>query len=366
MAAGEALRAEGLAVGYRARRHERLVLDGLDVALRPGRLTCLLGPNGSGKSTLLRTLAGMQAPLAGRALLGGQDVHRLAAMERARRLAVVLTDQVDAGTLRVEDLVALGRHPHTGWSGRLTARDADAVSAAITAVDAGHLRGRMVSELSDGERQRVLIARALAQQPRVMALDEPLAFVDVPRRVELTQLLRRLAREADLAILLTTHDLDLALRFADDLWLLDGARLLRGGPEDLVLSGAVARAFAAQDVSFDLERGAFLPVAAPRAVARVHGSGAGAVWLARALERAGLRVASPDDPRPAAFEAVELFQGGFGLEVAAGPDDGGSWSEHPTIESLLETVEAALRRAGPAPGSGGCRPRAGDPPARSA
>ena len=351
------LRAEGLRVGYRTRRHERVVLGGLDVELRPGRLTCLLGPNGSGKSTLLRTLAGMQQPLHGRALLDDQDVHRLHSMERARRLAVVLTDQVDVGAMRVEDLVALGRHPHTGWSGRLAPADVTAVDWAITAVGADGLRGRVVSELSDGERQRVLIARALAQQPRVLALDEPVAFVDVPRRVELTQLLRRLARETGLAVLLTTHDLDLALRTADDLWLIvpgageapgagevpragEPAALLRGAPEDLVLSGAIAEAFQAEDVHFDLARGAFLPTAHPRGTAAVHGHGDAAVWLARALERHGLRVVEPG--QPADVEVSELFQGGYGLEAGGTSASPGSWSEHPTVEALLLAIDAAL------------------------
>ena len=336
-----ALLARGLRVGYRSRRHERVVLEGLDVALRPGRLTCLLGPNGSGKSTLLRTLAGMQAPLAGHALLEGEDVHRLGAVERARRLAVVLTDQVDVGTMRTEDLVALGRHPHTGWSGRLTPRDHAAVDWAVESVGAGPLRGRMVSELSDGERQRVLIARALAQQPRVLALDEPVAFVDVPRRVELTQLLRDLAHRTGLAVLLTTHDLDLALRYADDLWLIGPDRtLLRGAPEDLVLSGAVAEAFHSDEVRFDLERGAFLPTAATRGIARVHGAGAAAVWLGRAVERAGFRLAG--DGEPADVEVSQLFQGGYGLEVGGTPTRPGAWSEHPTVEALLAALDTAL------------------------
>ena len=339
------LRAEGLRVGYRSRRHERVVLDDLHVTLSPGRLTCLLGPNGSGKSTLLRTLAGMQTPLAGRALLEDDEVHRLSAMERARRLAVVLTDQVDVGTMRVEDLVALGRHPHTGWSGRLRPDDVAAVEHAIRSVGADPLRGRMVTQLSDGERQRVLIARALAQQPRVLALDEPVAYVDVPRRVELTQLLRDLARRTGLAVLLTTHDLDLALRNADDLWLIgpDPAGktgLVRGAPEDLVLSGDIARAFHAPDVRFDLERGAFLPAARTRGVARVHGDGPPAVWVGRALERAGFRQAEPDER--ADVEVAQLFQGGYGLEVGGTPTQPGAWSEHPSVEDLLLAVDAAL------------------------
>lgn len=333
------LRGENLQVGYRRRGGARTVLADVDIDLRAGELTCLLGPNGSGKSTLLRTLAGMQPALSGQVFLDGEVAHRLSAMQRARRLAVVLTDQIDVGMLRVEDLVALGRHPHTGWSGTLQAEDIEAVSRALAAVGCEPLRGRMVAQLSDGERQRVLIARALAQSPTVLALDEPIAFVDVPRRVELTGLLRRLARETGMAVLLTTHDIDLALRSADRLWLIGqdsvgAARLLTGAPEDLVLSGAVARAFATDEVTFDVERAAFLPLAPARGRARVHGKGAEAVWAARALERIGLAVINSDDVT--AVEVTVLFQGGWGLEI------NGAWSEYGNIESLLDAVNTAL------------------------
>ncbi len=174
------LRADALTVGYRGRRGTRReVLAGLDLTLPAGELTCLLGANGSGKSTLLRTLAGMQAPLAGRVTLLGDDVTALEPRERARRLAVVLTDPVETGGLTGADLVALGRHPHTGWSGRLGPADRDAVDWALRATGAAPLAARPVGQLSDGERQRLLVARALAQQPAVLALDEPVAFVDL-------------------------------------------------------------------------------------------------------------------------------------------------------------------------------------------
>ncbi|MGH3665817.1 MAG: ABC transporter ATP-binding protein, partial [Egibacteraceae bacterium] len=243
------LTSHALAVGYRRRRRaDRVLLSGLELALPAGELTCLLGPNGSGKSTLLRTLAGMQEPLSGEVRLLGDDVGALEPRERARRLSVVLTEPVDTGLMRAADLVALGRYPHTGWGGRLSDDDVAAVRWALRVTGAAPLAARRVLELSDGERQRVLIARALAQQPAVLALDEPVAFVDLPRRVELTQLLRDLARECGLAVLLTTHDLDLALRSADTLWLIDphaepDQRLRTGAPEDLLLAGAVAAAF---------------------------------------------------------------------------------------------------------------------------
>ena len=287
------LTAEGLTVGYRSGRTTKVVLNDLDLTIGRGELVFLVGPNGSGKSTLLRTLAGMQPALAGRARLRGDDVVTLAPAERARRLAVVLTDPVDVGAMTAADLVALGRYPHTDWTGRMSAGDWSTVNWALEATGAIALRARTVAELSDGERQRVLLARALAQQPALLALDEAVAYVDVPRRVELVQILRNLARECGLAILLTTHDLDLAIRHADTLWLLEPGEpstLHAGGPEDLVLGGAVGRAFTSDEVTFDVPRGVFVPTPAHLSTVTVLGDGLNAEWTRRAMEREGLAV----------------------------------------------------------------------------
>jgi iron complex transport system ATP-binding protein len=250
---------EGLVLGYRrGRRGVRTVLPGVDARAAAGALTVLVGPNGTGKSTLLHAVAGLLPPLAGTVRLDGADLLALPPAERARRVAVVLTERVDPGLLAVEELVALGRHPHTGASGALRAADRAAVAAAITAAGAGHLAGRRVAELSDGERQRVLTARALAQQPAVLLLDEPTAFLDVSSRVALLALLRRLAREDGLCVLVSTHDLEPALRLADHVWLLDRAgRLRTGPPEQLVADGAVGEVFDAPGLAFDPVTGTF-------------------------------------------------------------------------------------------------------------
>lgn len=338
------LATHALTVGYHDRRAgDTRVLSDLDLALPRGELTCLLGPNGSGKSTLLRTLVGMQPPLTGEVTLDGDPLGSLDAAERARRLSVVLTDRIDVGMMTGADLVALGRTPYTGWSGRLTARDHAVVRWALRSLAAERFAHRRVAQLSDGERQRVVIARALAQEPAVLALDEPTAFVDVPRRVELTQTLRHLARECDLAVLLTTHDLDLAVRVADRVWLIepsaDGARLHVGAPEDLVLSGVMARAFASDEVSFDLSRGTFVPVGHGVGTVRVEGEGVEAVWAGRALEREGFEV-TRDTAVPA--DAVVAVRPGpvWRLTVGAGPG-----SEHPTLAALVAATRGVLTDA---------------------
>ncbi|WP_018637651.1 ABC transporter ATP-binding protein [Parafrankia elaeagni] len=255
-----------LAVGYRRRRRAlrpssrtgqvgrsgRAVLAGLSAAAPRGQLTVLLGPNGIGKSTLLRTLAGLQPPLAGSMRLDGADLNRLTGAARARLVGVVLTDRVQAGLLTAADLVGLGRHPHTGPTGRLTAADRAVVHWALAAVGADHLATRAADELSDGERQRVMMARALAQEPSIILLDEPTAFLDAPSRVTITALLRRLARERDLTVVVSTHDLELSLRVADQVWLVDRTGTLHTGhPDEVVGSGAVNTSFDGDDLHFD-------------------------------------------------------------------------------------------------------------------
>ncbi|MDX2137108.1 MAG: ABC transporter ATP-binding protein [Chloroflexota bacterium] len=276
------LQTQALMIGYRAP-----LIHPLDLALESGKLVCLIGPNGAGKSTLLRTLAGMQRPLRGSVTITGIDVHRMSAAERSRHLSIVLTERVQPGLLTGYGLVSLGRHPHTDWSGQLSARDIDVVQAAVTSVGAEDYAARPLTELSDGQRQKLMIARALAQDAPVMLLDEPTAFLDLPRRVEMMALLRRLARETNRAILLSTHDLDLALRTADRVWLIADGQFQAGAPEDLVLSGAFEAAFRAHDVAFDSASGSFRLNIPGCVGVRLIGNGAVRAWTQHAIERAG-------------------------------------------------------------------------------
>ncbi|BBZ10179.1 ATP-binding cassette domain-containing protein [Mycobacterium branderi] len=233
-----------LAIGYRS----RVVAAGLQGRASRGELTVLLGPNGCGKSTLIRTLCGLQPALDGLVLLDGDDLARAGSGGLARRVAVVLTDRIEPGLLSARELVGLGRIPHLGVTGRLTRADHAVVDWALTAVGAAHLAERPAAELSDGERQRVLTARALAQQPSVLILDEPTAFLDVPSRAGLVEVLRALARDHGLAVVMSTHDLELALRVADRVWLLgpDGT-LIDAIPEEHLLSGRIDELFALRD-----------------------------------------------------------------------------------------------------------------------
>lgn len=203
-----------LIIGYSA---SHPVITDIDLALRSGQLSCLIGENGIGKSTLLKTLTGFLPKLGGNLLLDGRDIQSYSQRELAREVSIVLTQKPDVQNLTIEEIIGLGRSPYTGFFGRLRAEDRLVVEDAIAAMGIEKLKGRMIQTLSDGERQKVMIAKALAQETSVILLDEPTAFLDFPSKAETFQTLRRMAHERDKLILLSTHDLELAVRFADSL-----------------------------------------------------------------------------------------------------------------------------------------------------
>ena len=215
---------KNLVVGYPDGRHTRQLNHAANEEAHDGMLTCLIGANGAGKSTLLRTIAGFQLPLEGTVLLGGDDVRALSPRQRAERMAVVLTDRPDVMCTTVREMVATGRAPFTGFWGRLSGKDHNIVTRSLRLVGIEWMADRTVASLSDGERQKVMIAKALAQQTPVVLLDEPTVFLDYPSRVEVMQLLLNIAHEEHKTVLLSTHDLDLALQTADRIWLFEKER----------------------------------------------------------------------------------------------------------------------------------------------
>ena len=205
---------EQLSVGYKGFPP---VVSNINVEIKSGELTCLIGSNGIGKSTLLKTLTGFLPKLSGRLLLDGRDINMLSQRERAKYISIVLTYKSDVQNLSVTEMVGMGRMPYTGFWGKLNTSDQTIVAEAIEMVGIEHLKNRMIQTLSDGERQKVMIAKALAQQTPVILLDEPTSFLDFPSKVEMLQLLHRLAKETNKVVFLSTHDLELALRIADRL-----------------------------------------------------------------------------------------------------------------------------------------------------
>lgn len=238
---------KNLSIGYTQKGNEKVVAQGLNAAINSGELTCLLGCNGVGKSTLLRTLSSFQPALGGDVMLYNDATSGLSPLtsytdkELSRMIGIVLTEKPDVRNMTVEDLVGMGRSPYTGFWGTLSADDKQIVADAIRLVGIVPLRGRMIHTLSDGERQKVMIAKALAQQTPIIYLDEPTAFLDYPSKVEMMQLLRRLAHEQQKTIFLSTHDVELALQLADCLWLMEPNVLSVGTPRQLAGDGALSR-----------------------------------------------------------------------------------------------------------------------------
>lgn len=229
---------KNLTIGY----GQKVVAAHIDATLESGQLTCLLGANGAGKSTLLRTLSAFQPALEGDALYDGTPITDLTPRERAKLVGVVLTQKPDVQYMKVRELVGMGRTPYTGFWGKLSAEDEAIVQEAIERVGITALTDRLVHTLSDGERQKVMIAKALAQQTPIIFLDEPTAFLDFPSKVETMQLLASLCHDMGKMVFLSTHDVEIALQMADRIWLLDASSELHiGSPRELASCGAIAR-----------------------------------------------------------------------------------------------------------------------------
>lgn len=241
-----------LCIGYQGKHGSKTVASNISATIRQGELTCLLGANGVGKSTLLRTLSAFQPKLGGSILIGGREISDYTAAELSRLIGVVLTEKPDVRNMTVNELVSLGRSPYTGFWGVCTKDDQAVVNDALQQVGISSLKQRMVDTLSDGERQKVMIAKALAQQTPVIYLDEPTAFLDFPSKVEVMLLLRHISMTAGKTIFLSTHDLELALQIADCIWLMDRTEGLSiGTPQELASQGVLARFVQRRGIHFD-------------------------------------------------------------------------------------------------------------------
>lgn len=278
------IRVKDLSVGY----DKKVVLKNLDLEIPWGKLTCLLGPNGSGKSTLIRSLATIQKPLGGSVSIEERNIQEIPKKELATKLSLVLTSSLVPGNMTVYSLVSTGRFPYTGLLGKLSQKDEEVVKEALELAGALQFADRHVGELSDGERQKVMIARALAQDTPIIFLDEPTAHLDPPNRLEIFNLLERLSSEHQKTILVSTHEIDLALTHADRLWLVSDKQTIQAGlPEDLVLNGALENAFGNRSLTFNYDKGRFEKEAARASISGLQllGDQVLLTWTAQAIHK---------------------------------------------------------------------------------
>lgn len=281
-----------LSTGYKT----KTVSGNINASLNSGQLTCLLGPNGAGKSTLLRTLSAFQPPISGQIEILGKPLESYSDKELSTLIGVVLTERIDVRNMTVHDLVGLGRSPYTGFWGNLSEKDSQLVDSAMDMVGIREFSERMIQTLSDGERQKVMIAKALAQETPIIFLDEPTAFLDYPSKVEIMQLLHKLSHNSGKTIFMSTHDLELALQISDMVWLLDQEHGLETGtPEDLTLSGNLQKFFVRKGISFHAESGQFRIDNECNRVVSLEAQAALQELVVKALHRNGIRIANESE-----------------------------------------------------------------------
>lgn len=281
--------AKKLDVGY----DKKKVVSGIELEALRGQVVCLLGPNGAGKSTILRTLSGLIAPLGGVVEIKGENIRSVKSAELSKTLSLVLTGASEPSLMTVYELAAMGRTPYTGFMGKLSARDREIVEQSLEAVGALALKDRYFSELSDGEKQKVMIARALVQEPELMILDEPTSHLDVKHKVEVINVLRRLSEEKNITCIISLHDIDLAIKGCGTLLLVnDGKIIAQGLPEDIIKSGTIQSLYGISGAKYnELTCSVELTGKSTAEIFVTGGNGSGA-GLYRALSRAGFGIVS--------------------------------------------------------------------------
>jgi len=284
------LKVDSLKIGYASGRNAGVILPPLYASARKGELVAVLGRNGIGKSTLLRTIAGVQPSLGGTLLINGENTAVFSRLQLAQKIGYISTEVVKVSHMRVYDLVALGRFPYTNWIGRIDNAAHAAIKDAIIKTGLAHFESRFIYELSDGERQRAMIARVLAQDTDILIMDEPTAFLDIAGKYEIINLMRDLTA-AGKTITFSTHDFSIAINQADKIWLVQENSLIEGAPEDLLLANTFDHLFDRKVVGFNPDDGSFVFHAEPCGKIFIEGGGILRQWTIKALARKGISVA---------------------------------------------------------------------------
>lgn len=280
------LNTHDLSVGYDG----KILIDGIELSVESGKILTLIGPNGSGKSTILKTITGHLERIGGVVEIKGRDLRGYSDMELAKHLAVVLTDRIRPELTTCGEVVAMGRYPYTGRFGRLGEADYEKVRGALRTVGALELEHRPFGNISDGQRQRIMLARAICQDPEILVLDEPTSFLDIRHKIEFLDILRRMAKEAGVAIVMSLHEIDLAAKVSDFIACVDGERIEHCGPPEEIITDQIVEKL------YDLERGSYNSVFGSVELERPGGEprvfvlagGGRAALTYRALQQAGI------------------------------------------------------------------------------
>jgi iron complex transport system ATP-binding protein len=301
----EILKLIGIEAGFNESGRKTILLQDVNLSAKSGEVVSVIGANGSGKSTLLRIIASIIRPLTGNVELASRRVTDYRGGELAGLVAFVAAGSSVPLSMRVDELVSLGRFPYTNWIGRLKSSDMKIIEESLKSVGMLKLRERPLYKLSDGEKQRAVIARALAQDPMLILLDEPTAFLDLPNRYDLIYLLRKLAEERGKCVVLTTHDMEIAARESDKLWLINNSRVIEGAPEDLIINGILSSLFGDRNIRYSESDGVFKRSRVTGYMVNLEGERRLVKLTARALERLGIKSSAGNCPYAISVENRE-------------------------------------------------------------
>lgn len=321
---------KSLTVGYRKEDTFFPLVGPVDISINGGELIGVIGRNGIGKSTLLKTIAGLLKPLMGNVIIEGKKLTEYRRSELAEIIGYISTEQIKVDSMKVTELVELGRYPHTSWSGRLSETDNEKILFAMEKTGILSLRERFVNELSDGERQKAMIARLLAQDTDILIMDEPIAFLDIRNKYEIIHLLRSISTDKNKIVIFSGHDLSLIMDLCDRLWLIADSRIYDGAPEDLVLNGLMNKlfddngiVFSESDITFRISREYLADI-------KIKGDGVYRFWTEKAVSRAGFRAVSHK-----ASISVSVERDDNGLYWTYKSDTG----ESPKLRTVLELLQ---------------------------
>jgi len=332
------LSTSNLDIGYY--QVKKTVQNNINIKAFKGELIGLIGRNGVGKSTLLRTLAGLQKPMNGEVIIKGKDIKTYKRTGLAKLLGFVSTEHINVNNMKVSDLVSLGRFPHTNWLGKLNKNDKYIVHESISMVGLDEYKNANLNEISDGEKQRVMIARSLAQDTDIIILDEPSAFLDVSNKYEVVNILNDLTRIKNKTVIFSSHDLNIAIQGSDKLWLMLPEKTMEGAPEDFILDQDMNSLFSIKNMNFDYDLGVFIMDRKKNGIISLTGDGHEYLWTKKAMERLGFEVAKTGQDCPGVI--IETNEGTKKWIYRAGQEE----CVYNDLYSLCKKLRALLTEKG--------------------